>query len=483
MVTQSPFYFNYFMDAVKVKTKSIIDAVCNFFDTSYFALLLSLIELFCYFLGLDLALIVFISLCISFVFVFKKSLNCIFVLFLCLSSLVSLKNSPANTKELSTFYFQPSVYITCFIFIFLPVLCILIRFAKNLIKKRISIDSLFYFSLILGVSLLTNGIFNSQYDILNLMFGGFMFFFFVILFYAALPDLLINKKNITVISKQVSLYLFVPLIELFVYYLSFLASGIQIEGRLDVFLGWGNRNTIGMLLTILSPFLLFLIKSSKKIKEKIVFSLELTAVFVGVCVTFSRQAYLSFFLLICCFALLESLCTNGRKKNIFFIILGIWILGSAFLFVYFNSNELFKTFVLDDFIENRLALWQFAFNAFKKYPVFGSGFFYMGGDPEVKLFNIMPYCCHNTILQMLGSCGVFGIISYAGYRFFSIWKISKTFIYDKISIIFSLALIIFMSLVDIHIFDIFGTGIYIILLAFATSKIDSSNNPEINIIY
>ena len=64
------------------KANFIIDKICDFFDTPYFALVVGVIELLFYYLGIDLVTIVVISLVTSFAFLFKKNLNSILVIFL-----------------------------------------------------------------------------------------------------------------------------------------------------------------------------------------------------------------------------------------------------------------------------------------------------------------------------------------------------------------------------------------------------------------
>lgn len=448
--------------------KRIIEKISSFFDTWYFAACLGLVEILCYYLALDLVLIIVISLCISFTFLFKKNLNCVFVQFLFMSSMISVKNSPVNylSENNSTYYFEPSVYITCIVFASIPVFIILCRAIQNFFLKKIRFDALIISTIFLGLTFITAGLLQRNYNSSDVMFGSFMFFFFVILFIAVQPSVLIEKKTVETVSKQVSFYLVVPLIEMLVFYIDLFIGGNSLNSRQDVFLGWGNRNTLGMLFSVCLPFIAYLIKNGKDKKFKI-FSFCLGALTIVFTIfTFSRQAYLSILVLIFGYLLFKIVHAKEKEKSKYeFIFAGligaiILIIGICKLVGFLDKFEINN-------VDARLMLWQESIEQFNKNPIFGSGFFYLNGDPNINLESIMPYCCHNTILQMASSCGFFGLIAYIAYRSVTIKSILNSLTYYKMYIVASLSVIVLMSLVDIHLFDFFGTAIYVVLLAMA----------------
>ena len=327
-----------------------------------------------------------------------------------------------------------------------------------------------------------NGLFTNSYNPLDSMFGLFMFFFFVVLFFAILAQIKINRDSLLKTSKQVAIYLAVPLIELFVYYIKYLISGNVPEGRLDISLGWGNRNTLGMLFVVLYPFILYLVKHGEN-RITNLSSLIFAAVLLGgIIITFSRQSYLFVFVLITGF-LIYQFCTskeNEKKRNL--IILcgwsgGLFVLGLAAFFAGFIG--VFGS----DSVDARFLLWIDATESVNRHPILGGGFFFIGYDPVVQLNSIMPYCCHNTLFEMLGACGLFGFGAYIVYRVLSVKKILNDLTIEKMYPFMACALIVLMSLLDIHLFDFFGSGLYVILLAMSMSKLSSklsSKETQIN---
>ena len=164
------------------------------------------------------------------------------------------------------------------------------------------------------------------------------------------------------------------------------------------------------------------------------------------------------------------------------IIIGIIVL---------SIKGYFQEIFLDNLIsygDGRINLWSKAFDTFKANPIFGGGFYYLGGDPKIQLDNIMPLCCHNTILQMLSACGLVGLFAYVVYRFMTVKIIVKNFDCYKLYPVLGVAVILITSLLDIHLFDLFGTSFYVILLAMAVSpkseaieKENSANSENIKI--
>ena len=464
--------------------KKRIDKLSYFFDTPYFAFILGSIELICYYLGLDLALIIVISLSISFVALFKEKLNCLLVIFLFMSSMISLKNSPTDMifNENRDYYFQPSVYITCIIFAAIPVLILTGRAIKNIATKKIEFESLFIATIIFGITLLTNGLLTTGYNYSDLVYGLFMFFFFVILFIAVRPFTKIDKESLLKLSRQVAIYLLVPLIELLVFYIFYLPK-INIEDvRIDILLGWGNRNTIGMLLVTLTPFLLYLLKNEKNGVLLVLTAILQFIVVIAVFSTFSRQSFVFLFVLVLIYLIYLVFISKKDSKKIWIITLGLLISSVVVLLYVGDSTGLFERLNINKptSINHRFQLWHDALNEFERYPAFGGGFFFMGGDQVIQLTNIMPLSCHNTIFEIMGACGFFGIAAYLFYRFVWLTKVIKEFNKDRFYCLLSCLMIILMSLVDIHIFDFFGTAIYIMLFALSLSKVKKEKENAFN---
>ena len=99
------------------------------------------------------------------------------------------------------------------------------------------------------------------------------------------------------------------------------------------------------------------------------------------------------------------------------------------------------------------------YNPWQPERLFGAGFFGLELGEAVSNF------AHNTILQMLGACGLFGIVAYLLYR------IETVFLYFKRPSLFKTMLgigaltIVVASLLDIFLFSFFSMIYHSALLA------------------
>lgn len=447
------------------KIKNGIECVSNYLDTPFFALFLLILEIFCYYFSLDLVAIIIVSFFLSFSFLFKKNLNCLLILFLFLATTISLKNSPANEFSLSNnFYYKTSSIIVCAIAAFIPISIAIGRMIYNFFLKKIKIDGMTLSVIFFGVALLTNGLLNEKYNYSNLVFGLSMFFFFVILFLAVYPCISLNKSNILAVSRQVAIYSILLFIENLILYLTFFIEKKPFYYRTDIFFGWGNENTIGMLFLITFCFLIYLLINEPNKKLKIFWWVLGIFNFVFTILLVSRQIYVFLLASLLIFLILGLIFSKKDKKK--FFVFGLLALFFFIILVIIIFNFLGKLDVLfkELFEDERFALWKKSIDSFKKYPIFGAGFYFMGGDPTVRLESIMPFCSHNTIFELIGACGIIGISTYLIYRVFTIKRIAGNFSLYRLSAICGCVTIVSLSLLDIHIFDFFGSGIYVILL-------------------
>lgn len=456
--------------------KKVIDNICGFMDTPYFSMALVAIQLTFYFLGLDIFNIVLISLIISFSFIFKKNLNILLTIFLFMATMISVKNSPGFgghgvDNEIKSYFFKPEIYITAIIFAAIPVSIAIIKAILNFVNKKIEINISFVVTILAGIGFLTNGLFIKPYNPLNLMYGLFMFFFIVILYFAIIPYIEINKENIRNISTQIAIFLLIPLIEVTFSYIRYAMGGNNPFTRDNfVFVGWGNRNTVGMILLVSLPFLFYLLKFEKNKKLKVIFWIENVLVIAAVLLTFSRQTYVFLFFLVTLYFLIILLRSPKERRLKASIHLISWLVGSITYLSIFHFGGIFESIGLKMNLSNRLPLWEKGLNAFRNNPIFGEGFFFIGGDQFVRIESLIPYFVHNTVIEVFGAMGLFGGITYLAYRFVTTYKIFFNMSKEKIYPVMSCSIFVLMSLVDIHIFDLLGTAIYVSLFAMSMSK-------------
>ena len=114
----------------------------------------------------------------------------------------------------------------------------------------------------------------------------------------------------------------------------------------------------------------------------------------------------------------------------------------------------------------RFKLWRYCLDKFKEFPLFGGGFYALADyEGLFSSFDAMPHMAHNTVVQLLGSMGIFGLLSYSIYRIASLLPIIKKPSFTKIMLAAPIVVLIAESLLDNFLFYIYMAFPYVILLA------------------
>jgi O-antigen ligase len=191
--------------------------------------------------------------------------------------------------------------------------------------------------------------------------------------------------------------------------------------------GWGDSNGVASMYVLFLPVALAMIFSSQKRSEKLLgFGVVAVMVFVIV-FTMSRAGLLG---------LVASFCAFGyfsrNSKKILLTIISIALLVSPFVTEsYISRVETMKNVEnadkMDYSAESRLILWQAGLMVFRDNPLIGTGFLTY---PEAKMkyenkFNYLDETfrkyvfrmedkkvTHNTYIQVLSDCGLFGAIPF-----------------------------------------------------------------------
>ena len=82
---------------------------------------------------------------------------------------------------------------------------------------------------------------------------------------------------------------------------------------------------------------------------------------------------------------------------------------------------------------------------------------------------------------MLSACGLVGLVTYLVYRFMTVKIMIKNFDSYKLYPVLGVAVILITSLLDIHLFDLFGSSFYVILLAMAVSPKSEAIEKEYSV--
>lgn len=314
--------------------------------------------------------------------------------------------------------------------------------------------------LVLAAAFITNGIFSPKHTAKDLLLGvaeAFAYFFFFLLFYFGFRER--DLDGIDGYFCYTTLWIAaVVLLQLGHLYLT--GDVFREDGAINVgkiVLGWGVSTVIGAALTVLIPILLY---GAMRRRYPIPYFVMAFLVLIASFCTMSRTALgvSALFFAIC----MLIGCFYGERKTLFQVAAIVMMLCViAVLIGYFEDiRTLFAVYFEKGFSSTgRLALWKKCVDGFFEHPLFGAGFFGLELGEAVSNF------AHNTILQMLGACGLFGIVAYLLYRIETVFLYFKRPSLFKTMLGVGAATIVVASLLDIFLFSFFSMIYHSALLA------------------
>lgn len=308
---------------------------------------------------------------------------------------------------------------------------------------------LFYMAL-LSLSFVLGGIFSETHtgkDILLGLAETLSFFFFFALFYFGFRgDALKDIEGYFCYSTLcISSVILIQMAELYLTEDVLRADGAINQSK--IVLGWGVSTVIGGALVVLIPMLLY---GAMRRRYPIPYFIAAVLVLIGCFLSTSRTA-LGVGALIFAVCMLIG-CFFGERKSTFqltsLILLLIFLL--TMIGYYDEVRRLFAVYFEKGISgSGRFELWKKCVDAFFDHPLFGAGFFGLELGASVSHF------AHNTILQMLGACGSFGIIAYLLYRIETVYLFAKKPSLFKTMLGMAALALIIASLLDIFIFAFF----------------------------
>ena len=357
----------------------------------------------------------------------------------------------------------------------IAMICFAIYFALLFIahfiihKKNVNIMRFVKSKLFLGYTFicsafLLNGVLNfDAYDVRNLSFAliliasiGVVFFIFSI----NLNSDEATKKYLFYVLYLTSLLVTLQLFLSFINQIRFENGEIIKE---SIMVGWGMWNNIGGMLAMLLPIHFYFAATVKKFGAAFYISGAIS--FLAIVLTLSRSS-----LLVSCFIIVISAiacCFFGNNKKICRIITGvIFAIGVLGIILLWNKiSSILGDYLsrgLDD--NGRFDIYKKGFENFLQNPIFGGGFYSVDAQEHTFAF-FLPDRYHNTIIQMLGSCGIVGLLAYIFHRYQVVrlfWL--KRSLYTFFAFLCICALLL-TSLLDNHFFNFYPTFIYSIILA------------------
>lgn len=259
---------------------------------------------------------------------------------------------------------------------------------------------------------------------------------------------------------------------------TFITNGVIIDGEIErslIFTGWGHYNNIGALLAMMIPFPFFL---TGKGKHSGVFYLTAMAFVLGLLFTCSRGSILvgiGTYLASYTISLI-----NSRRARANVVVHTFTALLAIVVFCLFHDNllRLFHSLLVTGFDpSNRDEIYVAGIQQFLDHPLFGGTFYpieypLFSWSTSADFVSFFPPRWHNTIVQILASCGIVGLIAYCQHRFQTLRLFFARPSSQKAFVLISVVTLLATSMLDCHMFNVGPVMFYSMALAFTEKKLD-----------
>lgn len=432
----------------------------TFINSYYYSILCVTLIFISHTFGLELFGIVSVGISVSLGLVISKNLNFILVPALTVFFTLSEKNSFDGKGKFYTFGSILTVVIIATIFVF----CLITHIIIN--RKIYDFKSVLKSPLFWGVSFLSssflfnNLIYKERFYIKDLGFSLALVFAYLGVFFLLYIGLVFdeNLKNNVITALFAS-----SLLVTFEFYSLFLNGQIQFENgeiiKESIRTGWGIWNTMGCYLSMLLPIHFYLASFTKK--YGFVFYGTGLISYLAIILSLSRSSLLAGTLVLgisvimCCFV-------GVNKKTNRIITSVLFVLGIAGIILLWNKIST----ILGDYLarglddNGRFEIYATGWKKFLSHPIFGCGFYNSHHINEVGL----PFGYHNTIIQMMASCGIIGLVAYLFHRYQTIVLCFKQRSARNFYLMLCICALLITSLLDIHMFSLYPTLYYMLIL-------------------
>lgn len=447
------------------------------FSWKYLPFVSAAVVLIDFYLGWDVVTIWYFSLLGVGIMLTCRDVTPIFSVFMLMGLMTSDMHTPSISLRLepSDYYTRPYILAQMIVAITLLVGMAVTRIIESIVLKRFKLSPIFFGLCAFIVALLFNGVFAKEYySIMNVVFALFLAVCFLGIFCFACGNIEVNEHTFERIAITLLALLAVLGIELLVCYCT---KEVIVGGSIDrgaICFGWGSYNNFGVFVTICLPAPFYL---AAKYKYGWLYTIVGMLGIVVAVFCMSRQVWLMGGIITLVSIVWLLVRTKGRAR----MAHGAVLCAAAAVFFFLMAAygpyvpKLFSSLGGESLNtgSGRTDLWKEAIDKFLNYPVFGAGFFsrtrWVWG--ESGFANILPRMYHNTVIQLLECSGIVGFGAYAFHRCQTVWSLFKNFTHERFFIALVAAGIILTSLLDNHIFYLYPTIIYSLLLGvFALSQ-------------
>ncbi len=238
-----------------------------------------------------------------------------------------------------------------------------------------------------------------------------------------------------------------------------------VEGGVDwhyITTGWGINNNMGAMIAIMLPFAFCLARKNGWWHLLAVFFMSC------ICLTCSRNAML--FGGICYAIGLVDLFVHSQNKLGLLVAYGLGLVLSASLLWDMLAPYLSHFFERGLDSSNREEIYLAGLKQFQNNPIFGGSFFpndfnLIQWSALEAFSSFFPPRWHNTFVQILASCGLVGMGAYGFHRAQTLWVWLKNRSLETTYVGLSVGVLLAVSLLDCHFFNVGPTLFYSMALA------------------
>ena len=479
----------------RLKNSQIVEKINNFICGFWGLFTMAVIAFFAYALAIEIVFYSLVCIYTIYVCLFSKDFLPLVPLFVFCYIVPSSNNNPGR-NEGSIFYNGIGIAI-----LVIGIVCAVAIFTRIGLDKNMSFKKLFtqklYLTismLILGASYLVSGIFSDIYSAIwlkNLLFAFLQFLSFFLLYFifaATIDWKKVSKDYLPYLALLMGCVVAFEVLHLYIFkaYIEFGSFSKNF-----IITGWGISNNIAAMITLAIPFVFYLAYTKKH--SSIYLSLA-TFLLVMVAMTMSRASFIAAAIIYAvCFFICFFKAQNKKEFRITtIVIVSLLVVVIAIFFEkawnlviktlsVFETDENGKTIFSD---ANRFKTYKLGLEMFANYPIFGNSFYARGEWPWQystieTITEILPARWHCTVIQLLTSTGIVGLLAYLYHRAKTILLLVKKPTIAKTFIGLSIVALIGMSLLDCHMFNIGPVLFYSIMLIFA-EKLYTDNDCEQN---
>ena len=423
---------------------------CIFSDRAY-PLFIGALVLLGHTLGAEVPVVVTVLLLTSLSLLTLRSIRPTLAMLILIPYVISREHGPGVPLFSDYLFTSYRPYLLSFCALVLAIALAIYTVRMRLISSAILRGLPLFRSLtLLSVALLLGGLFFSGHTYRDTLFGFFLacsFFIpyvFIFLSLRASSD----RETDSYLAYLSWVSLAVITAEVILLYVTDDAPSKE-----EILFGWGTWTHAGSAIAVRIPLLILgFLKGRAKGGYLFLTALSL----ISIPLTASRGA-----MLVGLLSLFLSLLIVIEDKRIRFTLI-VSVTVGVLLTVFLFSIGFIDPSLLDG--NGRLRIWREGLKYFRSSPIFGIGY-YSADFGTFTALHGMPDMAHNTVIQLLSSTGIFGVIAYAVYRFSTVRTVLTAPTRERLLLALSAFSLLFGSLFDNFLFYVTPLFHYSALLA------------------